>query len=796
MNLQLFFRRFVRDKSYMILSLSGLIIGLSTSFIIALYLINELSYDGQNLRKERIVKVITDNRDHQFLHAQSSYLLGPAAQREIPEIEQYCRSFTLAGSMVKKDNQWIEENYITAIDTQLIEIFTIPFIEGSIIRRDDIKGICISDRMAIKYFATTDVIGKTLLIKNKGTSFLMTIRGVFKAFPVNSTIRMDAIVSMELGHRQMEKYISHFGSGPSDSTANQMEDQWDYCFYTTYLLLKAPADLNSATRKLNSVSKKYQNSQIHLEYRLQQLTDVYLGSKDIVGVEGPTGSRSNIYIYLLVSVLVIIASGLNYVILATARALTSIRDLGIYRVLGAGQFRLMQKFIGEALLTNLLALPLSLMLSELLLPSFNELMGTQLAIQYNHNIWFLLVLLFVPAILGCLTGLLTSAQVFKYSTIEIIKNSLQKPGRTTIKKILIQIQIAIFIGLLASVLIIRAQIKVFLQTELGFNTQDLLIIPFPEDNFGSKYEAFKAEISSYPEISSVSGAFRTPPDNNVMSMQIKHPTEPDKMMVLEFMPVDYNFIETMGMTILAGRSFSKEFPSDREGVILNESAVKEMNLKEAVGTSLPFGTVIGVVKDFHLHPFQEPIKPAYLTLAPEIVREIIVKAKPGQMAMAIEILRKNVLTLTGKKDFRFNVYSRKIADLYMTELRLKNVIVLFSLLSLFLAVLGLYGLATFATTQRTKEIGIRKVNGASTVQIIRLLSKDVVIWVIVSAAIVSGPVWFLLDRWLQNYSYHAKLTPFVFILATGLTIIIALATTIGQAWKTARKNPVDTLHYE
>jgi len=794
MALRFFFRKFLREKTSSLIILLGLVLGLTTAFMISLYVINEMTYDRYPANAKRIYRVLVQNTDHHFTQAQTSYLFGPAAKQEIPEIEDYCRIFTLAGSAVKSGRNWIKENSIAATDSGVFNLFSIHLISGTMKGRYDPSSIWLSQSFAQKYFGPSDPVGQILTVNNKNQELLFTVKGVYQDFPFNATFRPDAIIPMEVGHQQLKKYLVVIGNGPSP--LDNFTDQWDQTLYTTYLLLKKTADPEVTERKVQNLVKSHLSKDQHFKYSLQKLADVYLHSDGIFGSNEKTGSITNVLIFLLVSILVLLASGMNYVLLSTAKAITRVKEMGIRRTAGATKRNMASLFISEALLTNLMALPLAIMLSELLLPFENRLLDTKLSIHYTSNPLYLAVILFTPLLLGTLAGLYVSHQAYRFSTIDIMKNPFIKASGLTLKKTLICFQLIVFIALISSVIIIRMQTGILLKTDLGYDTKNVLIVPFDDEKFRPDYEAFKNEIAAIPGVEKVSGALVTPPSDNVFSMQFDYPDVPDKKIVIHMMVSDYGFIETMGMKLLSGRTFSRDYPSDKDAVVITESAAREMNLKEPVGTKLPIGTVIGVVSDFQLHSLRQPRNPAYISLDPGQIKEIIIKAAPGAMPRVIEPLRRKMTTLTGSDDFRYSLYGDKLAALYQTELRLRNIISIFTGIALLLACLGLFGLSYFIAEQRTKEIGIRKVNGASVANLLFMLSKDVSKWVLISALIATGPVWYFLNHWLQHYAYRMHITFWIFVLSTLMALFIALATTLWHGIRTTTRNPVDSLRYE
>jgi putative ABC transport system permease protein len=766
---------------------------MTTTFLISLYLINELSYDRFHRNAPKIFRILNENTVHHFKECNSPFLMPPAAKETIPGIENYCRTFNLYGSQLKKNGQWLPSAGIYSADKQIFEIFSFRFLSGAIKDKIEPGDIYVSKAFAEKYIPGGDFLGKTVTLDLKGEIHEFTIRGIYADYPINSLFRPEAIVSIETGHRLLPKYLTFIGDSASSTN---LKDDWKSDFYANYLLLHNPSDYLKIASKIDSLSLAQLGKDKESRYYLQKITDAYLQSEDIIEESDLKGSLSNVYIFILVTVLVLLASGMNYVLQFTSKSLSNLKEFGVRRIMGAGKFSIFGLLTTEAICTTFLALPLAIMFTELLLPSENRILHTVLHADYLSNAWYMFFLLFIPFLLGILSGLFVFFQVNRQTSAEIMRNSIKWKSGFSIKKLLIVFQLVIFIGLISAILIIRGQVKLLLSNNPGFDTENLIVIPFPDDKFASKYEVFKDELMSMQEVQNVSATWFNPPSESVMSMQFNYASLPSGKMNMEFLMVDYNYIETMKMQIIAGRSFSKDFPSDNRTVVITESAAKEMNLKNPVGTKLPFGEVIGVIKDIQLHSLVQKSKPAFLQLNPGSLREMVIRVKPASMKGFITGVRKKLASLTGKSDFNYFLYTDKLSELYKTEVRLNTIISIFSFVAFMLACLGLFGLSSIMAEQRTKEIGIRKVNGAKTIELMIMLGWDISKWVCFSAIISCIPVIYLMNKWLQHYAYHIKITYLVFVISAVLALIVSVITSLYHAYQCATTNPVEALKYE
>jgi putative ABC transport system permease protein len=776
-----------------VISISGLMIGMTTTFLLALYLINELSYDRHHKNAAKIFRIINENTVHHFKECNSPFLMPPAAKENIPGIEDYCRTFSMDGSQVKKGEEWIPAEGIYSADKQVFSIFSFKFLSGGFKNKMDPGDIFISNSFAGKFLQAKELLGKIVSLNLKGKMIEFTIRGVYADYPINSVFRPEAIISMETGHSLLTRYLTIIGDS---SYINNFTDDWKGDFFSNYLLLQEGADHMHIASELDSLSKKHLGNDKENRYYLQKLTDAYLHSDEIVAGNEPHGSFSNVLIFLLVSVLILLASGMNYVLLFTSRALASLKEFGIRRIMGAGKYSIFSQLTLEAIYTCLLALPLAIMFTELLLPEENRILKTSIHIQYLSNSWYLLVIFLIPILLGLLSGLFVFYQAYNQSSLEVMKNSMRWKSGLSAKKILIVFQLVIFIGLISTILIIKGQVRLLIKHDPGFETSNLFIVPFPDEAFANKYNTFKTELESLPFVTNVSATWFNPPSANIMGMQFKAPSLPSGKMIMEFLMVDYNYVETMGMKLIAGRSFSREYPSDPRSVIITESAAKELNLKNPVGTKLPFGEVIGVIKDIQLHSLVQQNKPAFLRLNPGSLREMVVRIKPLFIKEFIEVIHKKMTAITGKNDFKYSLYTDKISELYKSEIRLNTIISIFSFVAFMLACLGLFGLASIMTEQRTKEIGIRKVNGAHTAELMIMLGWDILKWVCISAVLAVLPVIYLMNKWLEHYVYHQSISAWIFIFSTLFALLVAILTTIWHGYRCASKNPVEALKYE
>jgi len=666
-------------------------------------------------------------------------------------------------------------------------------LEGNINKAlNDPNSIVISQEIAKKYFGDKSPIGETI-IYNSNYNFKVT--GVIKNVPVNTYLRCDLIVPYS-------KAIEIFN-------INNIWGNWGQDY--TYLLLRDNFSQESLIKNLNQVLLNHTNENFAkmLSLYILPLRDIYLTS-DMMGELGPTGNLKSIYIFSSIAFLLLLIACLNFINLSTARSLRRSKEVGLRKVLGANRLGLFRQFWGESIFITVIAVFISLIIFEFLNPVLFKYFDINLTGISYFNINFFLILLGIMVFVSLIAGIYPAIFLSKYKPVDSLKG-IKTPGSSgaNLRKMLVVLQFSISIFLLIGTAGIYKQIQYMLNTDPGFDKSDILVVSYPASAKGSvdKYPVLKNQFMSIPGVENVSGAYSLPGANNKesQSFKLKGQTK-EEGQTMQASGVDYDFITTLGIKLIEGRNFSKKFGIDDEkSIIINETAVKKLGLKNPVGTEviIPGGknkgrtvTIIVVVKDFHISSFHNVIEPLFLYINPERYYNIAVKIDPKYSQKIITSLRESYKKVIPEKEFNYETLTEQYSSMYQSDEKDGTLFLIFTILSIIVASMGLFGLASFAIEVRMKEIGIRKVLGADLLNISFLLSKDFSKWVLISNLIAFPVAYYALSKWLDDFAYKTEMGIWIYILAACAALLISFITISFQSIKAANTNPVKTLRYE
>lgn len=783
------FRRIKREKGYYFITITGLSIGMACCILIFVYINHELSYDNYHKDVDRIYRIptIVKSGSQEKPFARGLTPLIPALQKNFPEVESAARFHYLRTSNVKveyKDRVFKEETLMLA-DSELFSVLTIPFLSGnSSTALDRPRTIVITEEIANKIFRREDPLGKTLKVNDSDYE----ITGVIKNPPENTHLKYDLILSL----KTMEKRMNM--------------DNWGWTGFYSYVKLLPninPLDFERKIRKIahNYLGEALDKAGIEFISFMQPLRDIHLHSKLNREIK-PPGNSIYIYIFSVVGILVLIVACINFMNLTTARSLERAKEIGVRKVWGAHRSQVVRQIFGEFFLVIIIALLMAIFLIILILPNFNELAGKNFTSSYFlqpvNIILFVSIVLFVGLAAG-------SYPAFLLSSVRPVwifqKHSRAGLGGKLVRRVLVVWQFAISIALIICTLTIYQQIDYMKNEYLGFDIEQKLIVPA---YMGDKFETIKNEFLSHPSITGAAASAYVPGriTNSLITNLVGSEDTRGQTMLYNF--VDYDFIPEYGIEVIAGRSFQREISTDVEKTfILNEAAVKDFGLgspDEAIDRQLQrgstVGSIIGVVKDFHIKGLQSKIQPHILQLTTQAFSLLNLTISTQNIGDTIDFIKKKWEELHLGGIFSYYFLDEDFNRQYDSEVRAGQLFSIFSVLGIFIAVLGLFGLSLFITEQRTKEIGIRKVLGASVTGLILLLSKEFTKWVLV-ANIIAWPVaYFYMKNWLQNFAYRTNIELWIFILSGVFALILALFTVSFQAVKAALANPVDSLRYE
>ncbi len=790
------FRIITRNKAYSFLNIIGLATGMAACLLILLYVHYELSFDRYHQNASQIYRIIKEDPGNYYLGS-NQYALTPAplAQAlidEYPEILSVTRIDSQGNNLISYGKKTFLEPVVHFADPQTFEIFTFHFIRGdSKTALQDPYSIVLSESMAQKYFGDEDPMGKIL---NYREAYDFKVTGVFKAMPKNSHFTADFLIPFEsLG--------KVFGW--------KMDIWGDNSFYT-YFLLREGADPGELEEKFPALIDKYAGDRIwsfqgqKTKYLLQPLTKIHLYSH--VNFEiSPNSDIKYIYIFTSIALLILIIACINYMNLATARSAKRAKEVGMRKVVGAHRKQLIRQFMGESVMMTLLSLSLALILVAVSLPAFNRFIERPLTLNLLENHQFLLGLFAVVVFVGLFAGSYPSVYISSFRPISVLRGAFSRGHKgKTLRNGLVVAQFIISIILIASTIVVRNQLHFIQNREMGYNREQILVMSIHDRNLPKKMEALRTELKSHPNITHVSLSRSLP--NHVTSERIAEwPGKPDDVHVPIYVNEgDYEFIDLFEIEMARGRNFSPDFPSDANGaILLNETAVKALGWEDPLGREMNHwgreersGTVVGVIKDFHMHSLHLEIKPLYVFLNPKSGRYISIKVKEQNLPGTIDFIRGTIREFSPQYPFNYQFFDDIFDRAYRAEQKIGTQFSVFAMLAILIACLGLFGLASFTAEQRTKEIGIRKILGASVSHIAFLLSREFTKWVVI-ANIVAWPIaYYVMTQWLQNFAYKVNLGLFSFLLAGAFALFIALLTVSFQTIRAATANPVDSLRYE
>jgi putative ABC transport system permease protein len=783
-------RNLFKNKAFSFINIIGLAIGLASSFIILLYVVNELSYDKYNKKLDDMYIVTTDYKDFNNTTQWTPYILGPSLKSQYPQVSEFAR-WASFGTIVKyKDKSFVKTRCEYA-DPAIFNILTLPVEEGSLGELLDNENTAIISReTADKYFGNTDPIGKILTVHNLGGTYDVKIAGIMKNIPRTSTFRADIIMPLSLLKDALNKNWGKVEKNP-------LEER-NLCIVNLYLLLNKNSKASEFDQQLKKVSENYSDQDWKLRFHLFPVKNIYFHSVDKFDSLFPTGDISNVYIYSVIGFLILLVACINVIILNTGRASTRAKEIGIRKVAGAGRFNLIRQLLVESSMYAFLSLPLALISVEIFLPALSRLLGKELPANYFHNWQFILIFVCVTFLVGMISGTYISVYLSKLSPVDIIKNNISIGSRKAVfRKIMITFQMVIFIGLIIVFVTINMQMRYFYNKDLGFDKNNLVVFYGNKGHFIKNYEAFKDELKTNPDILGVTGGLEVPGTESTTTILEQNKIDPSREVQIESYDVDKDFFEVMKMKILQGKSFASLTSGEfKNTCIINESAMNKLSIKNTVGQTIDNRTIIGVVKNFNMHSLHSSIGPIVFNVDTRFIDEVVVRVRPDNISKTIKFVQQKSKAFNNGKAMEYDFFDQRIASLYGDEQKFDEMMGYFTGLAIFIACLGLFGMSLFAGQQRVKEIGIRKVMGASTGNIFYTLTKEFFVLTVISTIIASPIAVYFINKWLQNFAYRIHITFIVFIIAVVSTILIILLAVGIQAVKAARANPVNALKYE
>ncbi len=782
-------RNIRRHKGYSFINITGLAIGMACCILILLWVQDELSYDKFHKNADNIYRVAgesqySDGSVDKF--AVTPEALAAALKKEYPEVIYSTKISRTRGGLFKYDDNSFYERGVVYTDEFFFRIFKFPFIKGdSKIALSNPYSIVITKNIANKYFGTDDPIGKTIVYNN---TYNLSVTGIIENIPHNSHLKLDFFIPMKI-----YKDIC--------TNSGLIFDEWNTYGYYTFLLLQKNIQFKTVNKKISRYLDKRSDDNTTALF-LQPLTKIHLYSDLTADIRG-RGDIKYVYIFSIIALFVLIIACVNFMNLATARSSMRTKEVGMRKVVGAHRGNLITQFLGESIFLSFIALIFAVVLVELFLPIFNDLSGKELTLNLANNIYIIFVLIFITIITGLLSGSYPAFFLSSFHPVTTLKGSTTKIGRSfSLRKTLILFQFTITIILLIGTMSVYKQLNYMRNKNLGYEKEHVIYMPIRGD-LNHKYEAMKNDLLSKVDVSHVAITSQLPTGSTLStSGSIDwEGRNPEDEVLMNVASVDYDYIDTFKLQIIKGRAFSKKFLTDSSaGFILNEAAIKAMGIEHPIGKQFSLwdtkGTIIGVVKDYHFDSLHKEIEPLILAILPDLYSDICIKIKSDNISNTISELNSIWKKYVPEYPFEYHFLEESLDNLYRVEERIGIIFKYFTIMAIIISCLGLSGLASFSTEQRTKEIGIRKVLGATVPNILLLLTKDFVKWVLI-ANIIAWPVaYYAMSRLLQNFAYRTNIGIVTFILSATLALLIALATVSYQSIKAALANPIEALRYE
>ncbi len=790
---KLAFRNLRKHKAFSLINILGLSVGLACCVLIGLYISEELNYDRFHAKADRtyrVTRLFKSSDGGAGLHL--SRVAPPFAtymKEDFDQIESIAR-FVNYGGMVKYEDKIFNETSFLWADPEIVDILSFEVIAGEI--RNGLgmpNSVVISESASAKYFGGEDPIGKTINYDNEVD---LMVRGVFEDFPQTSSFQFDLVGNMNY-------VISSFGG------SQEVIKMWYRNQFATLFILKNNADLPQVEGGLNDFLTRHlgEDATDGNELQIQKLTDIHLHS-NLADEQGRNSDIAYIFIFAAIALLILVIACINYMNLATAKASNRAKEVGMRKVFGAAKGNLVYQFLVESVLLVLISVFIAAGISLLTLPAFRSFTGLELDLGRLLTGATILKILAFSLLIGILAGSYPAFYLTKFRILKVLKGKVSAGSRNaSLRKILVVFQFTISIILVVSTIVVFQQLNFIQNKSLGYDKDQMMIIS-SNSELQQNYNAFKGELTKLAGVRSVGGSIFIPSSqllNSQGSAEIEVNGELKSTGVgLKDLSVDHDFLTTYDMEILQGRNFSREFETDTANFILNQTAVKRIgwdDAEDAVGQFITYGgvrgQVIGVLKDFHFESLQSEIQPVILTLNTRRNGALSVKVEAGNIASTIDQIEDIYSGFAPNFPIRFNFLDERFETLYQTESQRSELFTVFSGLAIFLACLGLFGLTSFTVIQRSKEISIRKVLGASVNQIVGILSKEFVMLVVVSMVLAFPLAWYFMGDWLAGYAYRIDLTWVPFIAAAIVAGMIAFLTISIQTFKAAVSNPSDSL---
>ena len=786
-----------KQKAYTFINIAGFAVGLATCILILLYVIHELSYDKFHSNADRIYRIGVEGNlsGENVKYPLSNLGTGPAMLKDYYEVESFTRLYGLPRIPIKYDQNNFFEERLAYVDPQFFEVFSFSLIQGNPKTALEAPySIILTRDMAEKYFGDDNPLGKQLKLNNR---YDYNVTGVIENFPENSHLKVDFLCSIETFYVINDRDV----------------EEWTNFNNYTYLLLRENVSTEAFVSKFPAFIDNYLPNLKkllggELNYFIQPLTDIHLHSN--LGYEMPGNSDiAYVYIFSAIALFILLIACINFMNLATARSAGRAKEVGLRKVMGAEKLMLVKQFLVESMLTCVVSLIVALGLIRLALPFFNSISGVKLRIPFGEVPWLIPAFIGFTLITGLLAGSYPAFFLSAFEPANVMRGTLKSgAGSNKFRSVLVVVQFVISITLLSGTSIMLNQLRFMKNKNLGFNKENVIVIPIMDQSIRERIQEIKSEIRSHSDVIDVCAASDLPGNYPDYSAFVPEGYALEQTQLMHRINGDTDLITTLGMKIIAGRNFSTEFSTDPEdAIIINQAAAKKYGWDDPLGKKIGFfagndmkevryRNVIGLVQDFHVRSLHDKILPLLFTNESDYLGEIAVRINSGKVSGVLGFLKEKWTKLDPNRPFDYYFLDRNFNQQYQSDESLQKIISYFTLFAIFIACLGLYGMASFMAERRFKEIGIRKTLGASVPNIVFLISKDVVKLIIIANIIALPIAYYVFHRWLESFAYRTQISALTFLVSAVLVFFIGYSTTAYQSIKAALLNPVDAIRAE
>ncbi len=797
-------RSFKRQRAYIVINILGLSIGIACSLLIALFVINEASYDRYNVKKDRIYRAVLNGKigGQEVTFATSPAIMGPTLIKEFPEIEDFLRMTQNGPTVIEYNDQTFTEDHMIEADSSFFNFFSIPVLKGD---KDNLlnapRKVVLSESTARKIFGDTDPIDKPLKIGSDTIRYIVS--GVMADVPKNSHFEANL--------------ISSFMTNPRANSPVWLSNS-----FSTYLLLKPNTSYKTVDAKFPDLLIKYVGPELEKymgvsmedfakqegnKYRfyLQNLKDIHL-DPSIQTEFKPASDPKFLVIFGSIAVLIVLIASINFMNLSTAQAARRAKEVGIKKIGGSSRGMLITQFLSESFILAFISLMFALLFIRLVLPYFNNLLGTDLRLQLFTSWYNVPLLLLFTVMVGFLAGSYPALFLSSFNPYEVLKGSVKNSMKNgSLRRVLVVFQFAVSILLIIGTLIMYRQIRYMLNKDVGFKKEQLIVINRAHA-LGTKMKSFKESVRDLPGVINITSSTAVPGrTNNTNGYRIEGRQDESFLLVTNW--VDYNYLDTYEMKLDSGRFFNESYSSDQGACLVNEAAIKNFSIKNIQRTrfmepgdsgKMNYLPILGVVKNFNFESLRNPVQPCILKFQNDnmLWGYLTVRIAAANYTKTISSIEARWKEFTANAPLQYYFLDADFEQMYIQEKQNAQMAVIFSVLAIFIAALGLFGLTSFTVEQRTKEIGVRKAMGSSVAGIYIEISKEIIILISISAVIAWPVIYYIAGKWLENFYYRINPGLISFIAGLVVAMGIALLTISYQIMKAASVNPAQSLKYE